>query len=254
MRLFITIIFFITIPEFGISQITLGLRINNIFHISSTETGQNEEFEYVFDDEFKVNSVSAGILTSFRSNKSIYSCRFEYSRSKETRLLSELRAGTEDISVRSNTLYLYTIAMSIERIINIDKVDFYYGLGLVPFEFRPSFKRIIGSDIVDNTNTLLGRIDYITHHPQAYYARINLPLRIYHNFGRFGIGLELINGLRFQKPGKTTKQEVRQYDATGELIETSWDEKQDNRFEIQKMSTFSIGFQYKFGDREKLKK
>ncbi len=253
MKLFTTIIFFIIIPEFGISQTTLGLRINNIFHINSEKTYSNEDLNYSSVDEFKANSKGVGLIASYRKQKSVYSLRFDFFQDKDNRNLSEIREGTEDITLRTSTIQTFRIGIGFERILSFDKLDFYYGIA-IPVEFRPNFKGTISSNILDSSNILLGSVEYITHYPNSYYAYINLPIRIYHNFGRFGIGLELINGIRFQKPGKTTKQEVRQYDSVGELIETSWDEKQDDRFEIQKISTFSIGFQYKFGDRGKLKK
>lgn len=168
-----------------------------------------------------------------------------YRRFYEKNKTIEIEEGVADQTVRSRIIEQYAMSIGIEKEIKWQSLVLFYGAEL-PFVYQPKRKEYFDSDILDqSTNQKIGSFETITKRPQAFATGLNLNIRLYHFFGRFGVGLEITNGFRLDKPSKNIENTLNVYNLDGSLNYSVQQNRTEKRLTISQNSYFSIGFRYK---------
>lgn len=235
------------------SQNSIGIK-NNLFYFNYS----NAVFKS--GDSIKlVNDISTGldydidIYYIHQLNKIKLLVQLGYRRVVENRIINFLFDSpklTNKYAFDNLTLNSYKIAIGMEKKVELKPFQLISGFE-IPVEYSPITERIYNTYIYDETKTLIGKRDIILTQPQSFRIGLYFNLKFYHFYKRIGIGLEFLNGIQFDLPGKIISRKLNYYNLDGSLKYSIYNSYTHKRISIKKSSFIAIGIRYKFNERKK---
>lgn len=153
----------------------------------------------------------------------------------------------ENISTKQTerTYNRFKIGLGIEKKINFDRINLFYGLAL-PLEID-----LKNSNISTFTHFNYGdfngeKVNYIKH-PQYYTTGINLTFRTYFQIIKnFSLGINIINGIYVKIPKSNYFYNETSYDKDRLIFDETQEAKKNSGIAFVKNRDLSFGIQYHF--------